>query len=72
MKIYNTALWLLLLTCIWSKTDWFGKIKQFRELWNYGARDVHASMFFTVFKNLKSSFSEDNMPVHASTCQYMP
>ena len=22
-------------------------------------------MFFTVFKNLKSSFSEDNMPVHA-------
>ena len=22
-------------------------------------------MFFTVFKNLKSSFSEDNMPGHA-------
>ena len=22
-------------------------------------------MFFVVFKNLKSSFSEDNMPVHA-------
>ena len=22
-------------------------------------------MFFAVFKNLKSSFSEDNMPVHA-------
>ena len=22
-------------------------------------------MFFTVFKNLKSSFSEDNMPEHA-------
>ena len=22
-------------------------------------------MFFAIFKNLKSSFSEDNMPVHA-------
>ena len=26
---------------------------------------VFFKMFFAVFKNLKSSFSEDNMPVHA-------
>ena len=26
---------------------------------------MHFIMFFSVFKNLKSSFSEDNMPGHA-------
>ena len=29
--------------------------------WNYGAHDAHAFMFFAVFKNLKSSFSENNI-----------
>ena len=34
--------------------------------WNYGARDARAFfMFLAVFKNLKSSFSEYNMPEHA-------
>ena len=35
--------------------------------WNYmyGIGDAHAFMFFAIFKNLKSSFSEENMPVHA-------
>ena len=46
-------------------TDWFVEIKQFHEPWNYGACDAHAFYVFTVFKNLKSSFSEDNMLVHA-------
>ena len=38
---------------------------QFHEPWNYAARVAHAFYVFAVFKNLKSSFSEDNMPVHA-------
>ena len=46
-------------------TDWFGEIKQFHEPWNYGACDAHAFTFFAYFKNLKSLFSEDNIPVHA-------
>ena len=61
-----TALWLLLLSCFWSMTDWFGEIKQFHKPWNYGASDTHAFYVFAAFlKNLKSSFSEDNMPIHA-------
>ena len=36
-----------------------------QEPWNYGACDACAFNVFTVFKNLKSTFSEDNMPVHA-------
>ena len=39
------------------------------ELWHtcftYGARDARAFYVFAVFKNFKSAFSEDNMPVHA-------
>ena len=27
LKIYNTALWLLLRSCFWPMTDWFGEIK---------------------------------------------
>ena len=39
----------------------FGEIKQF--LW---CMRLHVRfMFFTVFKNLKSSFSVDKMPAHA-------
>ena len=37
--------------------------KKFHEPWNYGARVFF--LFFVVLKNLKSSFSEDTMPVHA-------
>ena len=44
--------------------NWFGEIKQFHEPWNYGARDEHALYVFRSLKNLKSSFSEDNMTVH--------
>ena len=58
-------IWLLLPSCFWSTTDLFGEIKQFHEPWNYGACDARAFLFFSVFKNLKSSFLEDNMPVHA-------
>ena len=66
LKIYNIALWLLLLLCFWSTTDWFGEIKQFHEPWNYGARDALAfSVFRSIFKNLKSSFSEESIPVYA-------
>ena len=61
----KTALWLLLPSYFWSKADWFGEIKQFHEPLNYGVCDADAFMFFAVFKNLKSSFSEDNMPIHA-------
>ena len=43
-KIYNTALWLLLRSCFWSTTSWFGEIKQLHEPWSYGA---HA--FYYVF-----------------------
>ena len=45
----------------------FGEIIQLHEHWNYGAHDVYAflKMFFAVFKNLKSSFSEDSVPVQA-------
>ena len=64
-KIYDTALWLLSRSCLWSTTSWFGEIKQLHEPWNYGARDARAFKFFAVFKNLKSSFSADNMPGHA-------
>ena len=45
--------------------DWFGEEKQFHEPWNYGARDACSFCGFAVFKNLKSSLSKDNMPVHA-------
>ena len=40
-------------------------MKQLHELWNYGALDARAFCVFCSFKNLKSSFSEDNMPEHA-------
>ena len=64
--MYNTALWPLLPSCVWSTTDWFGEIKHFHEPLNYGAHDANASYdFFAFFKNLKSSFSADNMPVYA-------
>ena len=64
-KIYNTALWLLLRSGFWSTTSWFKEIKQLHEPWNYGARDARAFYVFAVFKNLKSSFSDGNMPEHA-------
>ena len=33
--------------------------------WNYVTRDARAfNIFFVVFKNSKSSFSDDNMPVY--------
>ena len=41
-KIYNKALWLLLRSCFWSTTDWFGEIKQLHEPWNYGACAFYA------------------------------
>ena len=45
---------------------WFGEIKQFHRPWNYGVLDAQAFyVFFAVLKNLKSSFSEDNVPEHA-------
>ena len=41
-------------------------MKQLYEPWNYNARDARAFYVFrSFFKNLKSSFSEDNMPGHA-------
>ena len=46
-------------------TSWFGEIKQLYEPWNYGARDARAFYVLAVFKNWKSSFSEDNIPGHA-------
>ena len=64
-KINDATLWLLLRSCLWSTTSWFGEIKQLHDLWNYGARDARAFMFFAVFNNLKSSVSEDNTPEHA-------
>ena len=66
--MYYTALWLhvLLRSCFRSTTDWFGEKKEFHEHWNYGARDARAFYVFrSFFRNLKSSFSEHNMPVHA-------
>ena len=64
-KIYNTALWLLLVHVSGQRQD--GLVR-----WNnytgpgtvVHVMHVHF-MFFAVFKNLKSSFSEDNMPGHA-------
>ena len=63
--MYNTVLWPLLRSCFWLTTDLFGEIKQFQSPGSM----VHVMhmlfKFFAVFKNSKSSFSEDNMPVHA-------
>ena len=43
-----------------------GRDKTVTRALNYGARDARAFyVFFSVFKNLKSSFSDDNMPEHA-------
>ena len=39
--------------------------KKLHKPWNYGACDARAFYVFAVFKNLKSSSSEDNMPEHA-------
>ena len=52
-KIYNTALWLLLRSCFWSTTNWFGEIKQFHEPWNYGACDTRAFYVFRRFKEFE-------------------
>ena len=52
-------------SCFWSTTSWFEEIKQLHEPWNYGARDASVFYVLAVFKNLKLSFSEDNMPGHA-------
>ena len=41
----------------WTMTDWFGE--------NLGTLVHVIFMSFTVFKNLKLSFLEDNMPEHA-------
>ena len=38
--------------------------EQFHEPWNFGARYTRAFYVFHIFENLKSSFSEENMPVH--------
>ena len=48
-KIYYTALWLLLRSCFWSTTYWFGEIKQFHEPWNHGARNARAFYVFSSF-----------------------
>ena len=48
----------------WSTADWFGEKKLFHEPWNDGAREANAFHDFCSFKNLKSSFSEDNRPIH--------
>ena len=48
-KIYNAALWLLLRSCFWSTTSWFGEIKQLHDPWNYGARDARAFYVFCSF-----------------------
>ena len=43
----------------------FGEVKQFHEPWNLVVHVLHMLfVFFAALKNLKSSFSEDNMPVH--------
>ena len=39
--------------------------KKLNDAWNHGARDARAFYVFAVFKNLNSSFSEDNIPEHA-------
>ena len=44
--IYNTALWLLLRSCFWSTTSWFGEMKQLHDSWNYGAIDARAFYAF--------------------------
>ena len=64
-EIHDTALWLLR-SCFWPTTSWLGVINQLHEPWNYGARDACSfCVFRSFFKNLKSSFTEDNMPEHA-------
>ena len=52
-KIYNTALWLLLRSCFWSKSNWFWEIKQFHKPWNYGARHARAFYVFRSFKEFE-------------------
>ena len=64
LKNTVTALWLLLRTCFWSMTDWFGEIKQFHEPETMRHVMHMILCFCSFFKNLKPSFSED-MPVHS-------
>ena len=64
-KIYNTAIWILLRSCFWSATSRFGEIKQFHNALELWCKWCTCILLFAVFKNLKSSFSEDNMPEHA-------
>ena len=46
--------------------DWFGEIKESSTSPGTMMLVMHVLfMFFVVFKNLKSSFSEDNMSIHA-------
>ena len=58
LERYNTAL--LLRSCFWSTTDWFGDIKPF-EPWNYGACAFCFSHFFRIWNHFQKT-----------TCKYMP
>ena len=60
--MYNTASWLLLCSCFWSTTDWFGEIKQFHESKSYGALDAHAFFCFSYFLRIW------NHHFHLTTC----
>ena len=63
--MYNTALWLLLRFVSGQRHDSLERLNSYtRPGTMVHAMYVHF-MFFAVFKNLKSSFSEDNMPEHA-------
>ena len=57
-KIYNTALWLLLRSCLWSTTSWFGEIQQLHEPRNYGARDARAFDAFVQYLRIRNHHSE--------------
>ena len=65
-KIYNTALWLLLRSCLRSTTSWLGEIKQLHEPLNYGTRDARAFYVFRSFKEF------ENHHFQKTTCQDMP
>ena len=62
-KIYNTAYWLLLCSCFWSTTSWFGEKRDLHEPWNY----VHVMYmhFFRTFKEFKIIIFRRQ---HAKTC----
>ena len=65
-KIYNTALWLMLGSCFWSTTSWFGEIKHVTwalELW---------CMWCTCILCFSQFLRIWNHHFQKTTCQDMP